>query len=433
MKQIFLSLILILAVSACTYSASRAGAGQDSTITDNSASPYFPPIMQQGYVGSCDWFAVAYYQMSYTRNRMLNKAYTPEETFSPKFGFTLINNGKDYPWNMWFVDVYELLKKHGCPFLPDCPYDAAEGRHYREWVVDSAVWRRAINNRIAGYESLTFDLNRVRALLRAGEVLVIQFNPGTVQYLKAMDNPLTGKDDAAAGEQVLAGGTAGPDHTVCMVGYNDHIWIDRDEDGKITADELGAFKIAESIGDGNVNKGFRWMSYAALDGNHSAILFENKLWRVFLRNNYQPRLIAQLCIEHAERGKLKMQLGRCAKADEKSVRQSTMVFDPYALGFVPGASGKSLIAGADFSFNGQEGMHEGCFSFDLTDMYEAKAEGMNQWFLRLENGSGREGRITAFRIGDPGKNSWINCMAVPLKLVEGENILFLEYPVSGKN
>jgi hypothetical protein len=424
MKQLLFTLALLLAISACTANSSSASAGKDSTVADNSASPYFPPVMQQGVVGSCDWFAVAYYQMTYMRNRMLDKSYDPKETFSPKFGFTLINNGKDFPWNMWFIDVYELLKKHGNPFLPDCPYDAATGTHYREWPVDSAIWRRALYNRIEGYESLDFDLDKVRKLVREGEVLVIQFNPARVNYMQAKDNPVTRLDDAAIGDHVLSAGVEGPDHTVCMVGYNDHIWIDRNGNAKPEQDELGAFKIAESMSDGFVNDGYRWMSYAALADTTAGILFQRKLWRVFLRDSYQPKVIAQVCVEHAERGKLKMQLGRSRQATSASALESSRVFDPYALGFSAGASGKSLIEGADFSFNGEEGMHEGCFTFDLTDLQSATEEPETFWFLRLNNLSEQGGRVTVFRIVDMRNGSVKECKTLPAKLIQGGNVLF---------
>jgi hypothetical protein len=423
MKPFYIIMFLCLVFFSCG-NASSTGQGGDSTVVDNSTSPYFPPIMQQGNVGSCDWFACAYYQMTYMRNRMLDKPYDPKETFSPKFGFTLINNGKDYPWNMWFIDVYELLKKHGNPFLPDCPYDAATGTHYREWPVDSAVWRRALYNRIDGYASLDFDLEKVRKLLRDGEVLVIQFNPSQVEYLEAKDNPGTSLDDAVAGVHVLSGGAEGPDHTVCMVGYNDHIWIDRNVNGQVEKNELGAFKIAESIDDGHVRDGFRWMSYAALADSTAGILFQRKLWRVFLRDHYQPKVMAQICLEHAERGKLKIQLGRSSAPTVASALESKCIFDPYAMGFAPGASGKSLIEGADFSFNGEEGMHEGCFTFDLSDLPPSSAEKETVWFLRLNNLSEQGGRVIVFRIVDITNGSVQECKTLPAKLIQGENVLF---------
>lgn len=397
-------------------------------LVDHSKSPYFPPLLQQGEMGSCDWFACAYYQMTYMRNRMLHKSCNPAEIFSPAFGFVLINNGQTYPYNMWFQDVYELLKIHGCPFLVDFPYWYADGVHYRQWPTDSSIWRKAISNRIEGYASLDFDLEKVKQLLRDGEVLVIQFNPQRSHYLKSKDNPDSELDDEIIGQYVLSSGVEGPDHTVCMVGYNDAIWIDRNENGKPEANELGAFKIAESIDDGFVNKGFRWMSYQSLCDPDSGILFQDKLWRVFLKKNYQPEVLARICLEHSQRGRLKMQLGRCARPELTSALNSTFVFDPYALGFKPGASGKSLIEGADFPFDGTQGMGTGCFTFDLTDLRSPAQDSLAYWFLRIENISTASGKLTAFNMEFMKDRVIIPCSQLPALITPGETVLFIRDP-----
>ena len=58
------------------------------TEVDHGRSKYFPPFLARGQVASCDWCACAYYQMTYTLNAMVDRTVTPQNTFSPKFGFT---------------------------------------------------------------------------------------------------------------------------------------------------------------------------------------------------------------------------------------------------------------------------------------------------------------------------------------------------------
>lgn len=126
---------------------------------DLSRTKYFPPAALQGKAASCDWFACAYYQMTYMNNRALDRAAAPSNTFSPKFGFTLVSNGKLFPENLWFMDVYDLLQAFGSPSIADLPYDLAGGGHCAEWCADAGLWTKAAAWRIAGYEYLLFDLS----------------------------------------------------------------------------------------------------------------------------------------------------------------------------------------------------------------------------------------------------------------------------------
>ena len=52
-------------------------------------------------------------------------------------------------------------------------------------------------------------------------------------------------------------------HAMTIVGYNDTIWADINENQSIDSGELGAFLIANSWGDRWRNGGFIWLSYGA--------------------------------------------------------------------------------------------------------------------------------------------------------------------------
>jgi len=429
-----LILLFSLAVSAIPgHSESDDGVASNLRIQKNrppevdlSRSKYFPPFLDQGKVASCDWFACAYYQMTYTLNRLHDRPATSSNTFSPKFGFTIINNASDFPANLWFLDVYEFLKKHGSPFLPDVPYDLADGQHHTEWTRDPEVWRKALGNRLEGYEYKLFELDSVKRMLQDGEVLVIQFDYRGYKAGKVQDNPDDDKDDTYAGQAILTSGKNGPDHTVTLVGYNDHIWTDLNGDGKVQKDELGALKLAESYHDPAVNKDFRWVAYAAVRDPRTTIFYENKVWRIKMRQNYQPKILCEVILNHSQRDKLKLQFGRALSDNPSEIAKlgEANVFDPSGLGFKPGASGKSLIEGGNCAFDGSSSACDGGFTFDLTDLLAAPGKA-GYWYCRLLNESDQPVIIKSFKILDLERNKTLKATSLPEGFSHQEKAVFI--------
>jgi hypothetical protein len=420
---ILVSGLFVLTGSLAGASAPQAASGRLPVSVDNSRTKYFPPAAYQGKPGSCDWFACAYYQMTYMNNRALDRAADPTNIFSPKFGFTLVNNGEQFPENLWFMDVYDLLLAFGSPSIADLPYDLAGGAHCDEWCTNAGLWGKAASWRIAGYEFILFDLTRVKKLLADGEVLVLQCNPWQCRLETAKDYPGSKDDDEFVGESIIASGAPSPDHTIALVGYNDAIWIDRNGNGKADADELGAFKLAESASGAGEKDGHRWVSYGAA----ASVLFENKVWRIKIRDSYKPRVLVQVTLNSPERGRLKMQFGRSADPDPALFPGSEFKFNPPALGFLPGRSGRSLIAGADVSFSGVPGPGNGSFVFDLTDLVTGKADSSDFWFFRLRNDSTKKVRILSYKIIDAEKGVVTEDRKLPAAFSAGERTRVVRY------
>ena len=64
-------------------------------------------------------------------------------------------------------------------------------------------------------------------------------------------------------------------HRITIVGYDDNIWVDINQNGIVESGEKGAFKIANSWGTWYDNDGFVWMSYDALNAVSSVKDSEN--------------------------------------------------------------------------------------------------------------------------------------------------------------
>lgn len=395
---------------------------------DNSRSPYFPPQRYQGNLGSCDWFACAYYQMTYMYNRALSRPANPTNTFSPAFGFSLVNNGGTFPNNLWFADVYDLLKDFGSPSIADFPYDPERTSTYKAWCTNADLWRKALRYRIEGGEALSFDIPTVKKLLADGEVLVIQCNPWSCGLGTSGDNPASQSDDSIAGMSVVVSGPASPDHTVALVGYDDTVWVDANGNGKPESSELGAFRIIESAQGAGEREGYRWVAYRAVSDPSSSVIFENKVWRMKIRKDYKPKVLVEIRLRDSCRGRLNMQFGRSTDADENTFPSSPFLFDPKALGFSPGRSGKSLIAGADWSFAGSADPGYAGFVFDLSDLVTTRADGADIWFFRLRNDSKKSVSVVSWKLIDLEQGVTIKGKRIHRDFSGREVFLFLRHP-----
>ncbi len=345
MRKLILFMLLSFYCVCCTYA--NIGKTELPEKVDLSESKYFPPVGNQGYIGACDWFAAVYYQMTYSYNKQYQREALPENTFSPKFGYNILNNAGKFPYNIRLDDVYKFVQKHGSATMADWVYDMALGKGYTEWCTDAEIWRHALAYRIEGYKFFTlndaapgadYSFNKfdkyfyeIKKLLADGEVLVIQSdtNPRLCVYKPADDDPGTEDDDPFIGEHIMFKGSNAPDHTMAMVGYNDHIWIDMNDDGKVQETEKGAFKIADSFGVGyfaNRNKGFFWMPYCIVESS----IYQHRVNRMFIRDNYQPEITCKITLNTYERDKIRFQFGWAAGNNQEAIPDNNpLTFDPY--------------------------------------------------------------------------------------------------------
>ncbi len=254
---------------ACT------SAGTVPKFVDNSTSKFFPKIGDQGGLGACVVFATVYYQFTYTMNKQRNVASTDDNIFSVKWNYNLINNGKDTGSSAY--ENYRLLQQLGCPFEKSFPYD---GKDFLGWSTDEKVWREAMRYRLKDYQLFKdfgkddkiitspddSDLLEVKTALANGDVLkfssyIYDWDYDTIKTNEGA--PENAKYEGEKFVRVVKGYEGG--HGMAIVGYNDDLWCDVNKNDKIDSGEMGAFKIANSWGEGYGNKGFMWIAYDALN------------------------------------------------------------------------------------------------------------------------------------------------------------------------
>lgn len=401
MKNIIKKGILLLVVavllstsvfSNCTYAAAETQTTVDYTgkAVDNSQPvyingkqvSYFPKIGNQSNYSSCCAWASTYYQFTRSMAKALNEAgYTYDvqdqgKAFSPLWNYSIFCGGDDNGGSL--ILAYDVLKDHGavpCLYRPYIPYEEIS----LYWSPTIAAWRTALNYRLSKYTSLdlTYDnIDAAKQKLDEGYVLAIGApSPDLCIYKKIQEGP-------HSGEKILiaAYDNAGA-HAMVIVGYDDNIWIDLNENNIKEIEEVGAFKFANSWGDNYDNNGFIWVMYDALNAetripdNPTAYnyvsLGENKEWLWHNRCNiifdcyymdidlsYSPKLYMDLCVSHSDRSQINL-----------VVKSGGVTYTPTIFQINNNASRSCNFAGKQ---NGEDTAH---FLFDITSLYEANGGG----------------------------------------------------------
>ena len=254
---------------------SKTGGDSLPKSVDLSQSKYFPPIGNQGGLGSCATFSSVYYQFSYAVNENLDVTATAKNTRSPQIVYNFVNAGGNT--GTFYGDNYDFLKDFGAPTLATVPYTDQDDKN---WYANDGVWREAIRTRLKDYyvyedigkddKQITSaddpDLVPYKTALNDGKVLGYSTFIYSWKSTTLKTNPLAPENYNHQNEQVVTvcDGTNGG-HAMTLVGYNDDIWTDINNNDKVDSGEMGAFKIANSWGEGYCNGGFAWVAYDALN------------------------------------------------------------------------------------------------------------------------------------------------------------------------
>jgi C1A family cysteine protease len=390
---------------------------------DNSKLPSFPPIRSQEEIGSCASFSTTYYTATHMLGQARgwnNKNDDNATKLSPKWTYPQVNRGQDN--GSWFTPTFDVLLKHGAATWSEFPYEGSNTpKSYLEWSRDPAVWRKAIAyrfDRSGQVQNLhtTPGLNDLKTLLANGYALLFATDIGGWNYLPIQDDPSTSADNEFVGRKACAFVGVDPGgHAMTVVGYNDHLWLDLNKNGKVDAGEKGALRIANSWGDdwvpgdvGSDDGGFAWFSYDALKPVSAVAGVDNsgrlqpvgdQSWRgafwydsayyITARAAYTPKLLAQFTISHKLRDQLTVQLGRSPTSETKP-RET----------WQPGALQKQ---GGGFAFDGAANEVNGTFVMDLSELSTTAA---SRYYLSVTDGSATGGgTISDFRLTDAAGNT----------------------------
>ncbi len=394
---------------------------------DNSQLKFFPPIRSQGSLNSCGVFNGAYYAMThmYAMAKDLDaKTAGDDVRLSPKWAYNMVNGGTNA--GSWYYWAYEIGQKHGNATWAEFPYDG----DYRAWNLNPNTWESAIYRKFDqyGYVMDTHKdsgIDQVKQMLLNGYVLNIPTYINSWVYQTIGDDPSTQEDDVFSGKKCVTwvNGTAGY-HAMTVVGYNDQIWVDINQNNLVDVGEKGAFRIANSWGTGWGEAGFAWMSYDALK-NPSAVPNGPSANRIYgwspsrahwvtAKSDYQPRLLGKFTLNHTTRDHLRLSLG-VSGIDQT---QPSKIWIPQMI----------YNQGGAYGFNGSTAAVPGTFVFDFTDLVPL-GSGLNTYYLGVQDDTlGQAATLESFVLIDVANgNSQTPSLEVPQTIDGGQAYATLDY------
>lgn len=197
-------------------------------------------------------------------------------------------------------------------------------------------------------------------------------------------------------------GTVRPDHALTVVGYNDDISYDFNNDGQITSDidinrdgevdlqdrEDGAFLILNS--HIKWDDGFAYCPYSLFSTpmSQGGICHDNKVYCIKVVENFEPKFTLKTTITHSSRKDIKIYAGI---APDPNATQPTKVKD-YA-GAFNYAGGNYPMEGKDMSSTIEIGL-------DVTDLIDSIDGTVGTFFLCIDSKGSSSGTVNTLSLMD---------------------------------
>lgn len=259
---------------------------------------YFPAIMDQGNLGSCASFASTYYAFTYMANKLNGITTTPENTYSPKWtnnAYNSYNEEKKRFIGITLSTAYAFLQNHGALRQADFPYvgnmddidnykelpseeledemlEALSTRMSRRFLLEGSTEHNSWVEGDTIIYSVEGTIEMMKHLLSQGTVLNVNM---------VMDWDAVYVNDTVGNVGIRTTGCEADNpekiegrwHAVTVVGYDDTLWVDINQNGKQDSGEFGAFKIANSEGPNwglrsdtsqGTKNGYFWIAYDSL-------------------------------------------------------------------------------------------------------------------------------------------------------------------------
>ncbi len=296
---------------------------------DNSTNSYFPDILKTPQsIANCGQFSGVRNAYSYELNRLLKRtAKTEQNIFSTTFN--VISTAHGYAENT--LKTWENMKSIGCLTETDLPQEL--GNKYAMDNGDSKYlngydwYYKAMQNQVDDYFSI--PLNSEEGILTMKHWLHDHLEGDSVGGIGiiyvGMHFPLTvistGYD---TGKTVLTEFTTYPSHSLAIVGYDDRIEWDYNQDGQITNDiditgdgivdvrdwEKGAVILANSYGDDWANNGFVYAMYRTLAFQTPQNgIWNSSMYVVKPKLPSKPKVSFRFSMEHQNKWKIAVYAG----------------------------------------------------------------------------------------------------------------------------
>lgn len=297
---------------------------------NNADLPYFRPIFSQANLhesyANCGQSSGIGYNFTYEINRSRGLPANMEANqYTPQFTWNFMNGGEGW-YGVSYFHSFEVLKKVGNPSVED--YGGMYNGGNQWWMSGYEAYQNTMHNRIEevyfidvstaeGIETLKYWLfDHLEGAESGGVASFYAASPYNMKTL-AENSP-------EAGKLVITSWAYPATHAMTIVGYNDSIRYDYNNDGQFTNHidinndgninakdwEIGGFLFANSYGNEWADSGFCYVMYNSL----AQAFGEGGVWNqsvnvLKVKPDYQPLLGLKIKLKHNSRNKLKIMAG----------------------------------------------------------------------------------------------------------------------------
>lgn len=297
-------------------------------VVDNSQNLYWPGIRDQYNFYSCQQHCGVGYVFGYEINRARNQpGWHWENSYPPHYTWNFMNQGEQYV-GVNFLQSFDILRSQGQ--MTSSVYGNDTAYSFTGWVNGYDQYFSGMSNRLKKVNAIQVNSEEGILLLKHFLFDHLDGSPtGGIACFTTSSATLVNMEQLPAGtpeagKNIIQAWYNAPTHGLTIVGYNDSIRFDRNNDGQytnhldITGDgvkdardwEIGGFKIANSYGYWWSNDGFAYALYSsfAYDYPWSGI-WNNRVYVVTPDTGYHPLLTAKIKIAHNLRNQLKISAG----------------------------------------------------------------------------------------------------------------------------
>lgn len=358
---------------------------------DISLDKAFPPIgKQKGPV--CASYSSAYYNASYllAKRDGINLSLDSSKAISPYYVYAMAEQSGKGIGGTSLASPMEVMMFHGC--LTHKEWSMKTKNYNKRWNTNANLWRKALKRRMKRvfgiYNADTPEgMNEIKRLLIDTTCAITVGAPDTKRGFEMRplkNNPKAPENAKYPGETGCIWSSMGlGGHAMALVGYNDSIWLDVNDNNQIDEGEMGAWKIANSYGEEfpeiPSNKGFHWVAYdATRDSSIVAGLNTNGETRVniFLGNkvegfqiqdkNYEPKVLAEVKLKTAGRMDPRITFYKTTTSDNPPFNNMNS-WKTFLFGTKSGSQSNRIGFDAENYDDNPDNAPEGTFIFDITE------------------------------------------------------------------
>ncbi|MBS4013940.1 MAG: T9SS type A sorting domain-containing protein [Bacteroidetes bacterium] len=324
-RQAELDAIPLLTLTAKSLSTALPAMG------DNSKKIWFRPIFGQDG-GSCGQASGIGYLFTYEVNRVRDlPANNPNNQYPTHYTWNYLNFGGNT--GSWYNDGWDIVNNSGIPTVASYnglwkPISVANGR-WKIWETGYEKYNYSLENRVINsYHSIDVSTPEGLETLKhwINDHGVGDDTGGLANFAAVMPHPTDGygllpAESAESGKKIILQFGHKGYHAMTIVGYNDNIKFDFNNDGQFTNPEdnmaeweIGALKVANSWGtsypgSGPVNPdGFVYMPYRLL-AQGSGSIKPNVVHVLKVKEKHTPKVTVRVKLNHPVRNKLTINTG----------------------------------------------------------------------------------------------------------------------------